>query len=51
MRALDIIPEKVDMLNRRQSPIADAEIEAFLAADASGERPLSFTATIDPQEA
>ena len=51
VRALDIIPEKVDMLNRRQSPIADAEIEAFLAADASGERPLSFTATIDPQEA
>ena len=51
VRALDIIPEKVDMLNRRQSPIADAEIEAFLAADASGERPMSFTATIDPQEA
>lgn len=49
--ALDIVEEKVAMLNRGESPIADAEIEAFLAADASGERPLSFRATADPAEA
>ena len=28
--ALDIIQEKVDLLNNKQSPIADAEIEDFL---------------------
>lgn len=49
--ALDIVPEKVGTLNRHLSPIADAEIEAFLEADASGDRPLSFEATLSPQEA
>lgn len=49
--ALDIMEEKVAMLDRRQSPIADTEIEAFLAADASDEQPLSFRATLDPEEA
>lgn len=49
--ALDIVEEKVSMLNRGESPIADAEIEAFLAAHASGERSLSFHATTDPLEA
>ncbi|HWV18631.1 MAG TPA: nucleotide sugar dehydrogenase [Rhodocyclaceae bacterium] len=44
--ALDISPEKVDMLNRKQSPIADAEIEAFLA-----DKPLRLRATLDKQEA
>ena len=29
--AVDVVPEKVDMVNRGVSPIVDAEIEAFLA--------------------
>lgn len=49
--ALDIMQAKVEALNRGESPIADADIEDFLAADASGKRPLSFKATLDPAEA
>lgn len=49
--ALDIDEGKVATLGRGESPIADAEIEAFLAMDASGERPLSFRAATDPAEA
>lgn len=44
--ALDIVPEKVAMLNARQSPIVDAEIEDYLA-----NRPLSLVATLDKREA
>ena len=44
--ALDIVPEKVDMINNRQSPIEDAEIENYLA-----EKPLNLRATLDSQEA
>ena len=44
--ALDIVPEKVAMLNRKQSPIIDAEIEDFLQ-----NRPLNFRATLDKQDA
>ena len=40
--ALDIIPEKVDMLNARKSPIEDNEIESFLENKA-----LNFKATLD----
>lgn len=40
--ALDLLPEKVAMLNRRQSPIADVEIEAFLR-----DKPLNLQATLD----
>ncbi|MBD5104059.1 MAG: nucleotide sugar dehydrogenase [Ruminococcaceae bacterium] len=40
--AVDVIPEKVDMINRRISPIADKEIEEYLA-----EKPLNITATLD----
>ncbi|WP_345841703.1 nucleotide sugar dehydrogenase [Shewanella algae] len=40
--AVDIIPEKVEMLNNKQSPIADAEVEDFLA-----NKELSFVATLD----
>lgn len=43
---LDIIPEKVTMLNRRESPIEDAEIEEFLR-----HKPLNFKATLDKEEA
>ncbi|MDK2776143.1 MAG: nucleotide sugar dehydrogenase [Pseudomonadota bacterium] len=44
--ALDIIPEKVEMLNNKQSPIVDTEIEDFLQ-----NKPLNFKATMDKQEA
>lgn len=44
--AVDIIPEKVDMINRRQSPIQDEYIEKYLA-----EKDLDLTATLDANEA
>lgn len=44
--AYDIVPAKVEMLNNRQSPIADDEIERFLA-----EEKLDFKATLDANEA
>ena len=44
--ALDIVPEKVDKLNRKVSPIADAEIEDYLQ-----HKPLNFRATLDKQDA
>ncbi|ELI6429308.1 nucleotide sugar dehydrogenase [Vibrio harveyi] len=44
--ALDIVPEKVELLNKKQSPIVDAEIEHFLE-----NRELNFIATIDKQKA
>lgn len=40
--AVDIIPEKVDMINRHQSPIQDEYIEKYLA-----EKELNLTATLD----
>jgi UDPglucose 6-dehydrogenase len=43
---LDILAEKVAMLNRKESPIEDAEIEDFLK-----HKPLNFRATLDKQEA
>ena len=43
---LDIVAEKVAMLNRKESPIEDAEIEDFLK-----NKPINFRATLDPQEA
>jgi UDPglucose 6-dehydrogenase len=43
---LDIVPEKVVMLNRKKSPIEDVEIEDFLK-----HKPLNFRATLDKQEA
>ena len=44
--ALDIIQEKVDLINQRRSPIKDAEIEEFLAT-----KDLKLTATTDPEVA
>jgi UDPglucose 6-dehydrogenase len=51
VHALDIIPSKVESLNKGISPIVDREITAFLDANTSGERPLGFHATLDPAEA
>lgn len=47
--AVDIIPEKVEKINDRISPIQDEYIEKFLAADKSGERKLGLTATLDAE--
>ena len=44
--AVDIIPEKVEMINRRQSPIQDEYIEQYLA-----EKELNLTATLDAEAA
>ena len=44
--AVDIVPEKVEMLNNKQSPIVDAEISDFLA-----NREINFRATLDKSEA
>ena len=51
VHALDIVPEKVDMLNAGTSPIVDKEITAFLDASASGDKPLDFRATLDERQA
>ncbi|OQM71799.1 UDP-glucose dehydrogenase [Bifidobacterium longum] len=51
VHALDIVPEKVEVLNNGKSPIVDSKITAFLDADRSGERPLDFQATLDPEQA
>ena len=42
--ALDIIPEKIEQLNNKISPIVDSEIEDFLA-----NKDLNFTATLDKE--
>jgi UDPglucose 6-dehydrogenase len=44
--ALDIIPEKVEMLQNKKSPIEDKEIEEYLLRDN-----LNFRATLDKEEA
>ena len=49
--ALDIVPGKVDMINRFESPIQDDEIERFLAEAKSGERRLDLRATADSADA
>ena len=44
--ALDIIPEKIEMINAKKSPIEDKEIEEYLAT-----KPLNFHATLNKVEA
>lgn len=44
--ALDIVQSKVDMLNQKQSPIVDKEIQDYLA-----NKPLNFRATTDKEDA
>ena len=44
--AVDIVPEKIEMLNRKQSPIEDAEIEDYLK-----HKTLNLKATLDKHEA
>ena len=43
--AVDIIPEKVDLINHKKSPIRDEYIEKYLA-----EKELNLTATLDAKE-
>ena len=51
VRALDIVPEKVEKLNNFVSPIQDEEIERFLAEAKAGERELNLKVTLDAAEA
>ena len=44
--AVDVIPEKVELINRRKSPIQDEYIEKYMA-----EKPLDLTATLDGRRA
>ena len=44
--AVDIVPEKVELINNKKSPIQDDYIEKYLA-----EKELDLTATIDGEEA
>ncbi|WP_299997021.1 UDP-glucose 6-dehydrogenase [uncultured Cedecea sp.] len=44
--ALDIVQEKVELLNNKRSPIADKEIESYLVT-----KPLNFRATTDKEDA
>ena len=44
--AVDVLPEKVDMINQRRSPIRDKEIEEYLAG-----KELDLTATLDGDKA
>ena len=44
--AVDIIPEKVELINQRKSPIQDEYIEKYLK-----EKELNLTATLDAQKA
>lgn len=44
--AVDIIPQKVELINQRKSPIADPEIEEYLA-----NKPLKLKATLNAEEA
>lgn len=49
--AVDVIPEKVEMINLRQSPLQDEYIEKFMAEDIAGQRKLKLRATLDAKSA
>ena len=49
--AVDIIPEKVDKLNRFVSPIGDEYIEKYLSEAKAGKRKLNLIATLDGKSA
>lgn len=51
VRALDIVPEKVEKISHFESPIQDDEIERFLSEAKAGERELDLLATTNPMEA
>ena len=51
VRALDIVADKVDEINRLTSPIRDVEIERFFAEAKNGTRKLGLTAHLNPAEA
>jgi UDPglucose 6-dehydrogenase len=51
VKAVDIVPEKIEKLNNFVSPIRDVEIEKFLAEAKSGERKLNLHATTSMDEA
>lgn len=44
--AVDIVPEKIELINRRKSPVVDAEIEEYMST-----KPLNLTATLDAKMA
>ncbi len=46
VKAVDILPEKVELINRRKSPIQDEYIEKYLA-----EKELDLVATLDAESA
>lgn len=48
---LDIVPSKIDAINEGVSPIADHEIESFLADAKAGRRDLCLEATLDSKRA
>lgn len=49
--AVDIVPDKVEMINNRKSPIQDNYIERYLNEAAAGTRRLDLTATMDAEAA
>lgn len=49
--AVDIVPSKVEALNRGESPIVDEKITEFLYKNTTGECPLNFRATLNQSEA
>ena len=51
VHALDIVPQKVEMLNQCESPIVDTEITRFLDGKRDGTMNLDCQATLDPQVA